>query len=254
MNELIDSFYGFYQVSCHASYQIEQFVDMKVVLFDVVVVVVVLVVAIKNPKTHILVTGRILGIGLKYNLFLWVLGKLFPESFIGRPKQANIRNPVENHGESFQSQSKGPCHFSLVTAIGLLQYFWSHDATSQHFQPFVLPKYFQFQGRMSKRKILVDPSTLRVWSKQMHGESLEGSFQVIQDVLFCCCCCFFFFGIVIIINIIIIFVIITPFKSKHEEDFGQGSKVGGEQQWRRRSSRNGGLFGGLFLEIHEVHS
>jgi hypothetical protein len=67
-----------------------------------------------------------------------LLVKLRQEALIVRPKEANVGDAKEHHGDALETDAKGP-----ATAIGETTVFhqlWVNDARAQHLEPLVVPE------------------------------------------------------------------------------------------------------------------
>mmetsp|Transcript_39156 Transcript_39156/g.81282 ORF Transcript_39156/g.81282 Transcript_39156/m.81282 type:complete len:227 (-) Transcript_39156:104-784(-) len=173
MGKFIEQFHLFHQISRHTTDQFIQIIDMKLII-------VIVVLGGRQPKTNIFVTGWIFGIGLKGNNL--TRRKLGRKAFILRPKQSNVGNVKQDHGPSFQSQSKSPSLVLVGIPTGIRHNFGMYHSTTQDFHPFILKLNFQFHGWFRKGKVFLHPAHFG-GSKQVGRQSFQTTFQIVLNEL-----------------------------------------------------------------------
>lgn len=132
----------------------------------------------RHPETNILVAHGVLGVG--HELSDLIVFELRDEARVCGPEQANVRDAEQHHGQSLQTQTKGPA--DLIWSSTIRHDLWMHYSATQHFQPLILEQDFEFEGRMSEGEELAVPPHLHI-AKQVPGQSGQNLLQILLNNL-----------------------------------------------------------------------
>mmetsp|Transcript_14245 Transcript_14245/g.29763 ORF Transcript_14245/g.29763 Transcript_14245/m.29763 type:complete len:459 (+) Transcript_14245:77-1453(+) len=161
VGEFVREFHSFHQITGNPAGQFEEIVLNEIFW---------------QPKGNILEAGWVFGIGLELGDGSGL--ELLVESLVVCPEETNVGDLEQNHGQSLQTESKGPSPTVILT--GHLQHLRVHHPASQYLEPFALVKNFALHGWFRKGKEILGPF-LFDGSKQVVHQSLQHVLEVVGD-------------------------------------------------------------------------
>lgn len=161
VGELVSEFHALDKIASNSTGHFEKVVLNKV---------------FRDPEGNILVDRRVLGVRLELGNLSSI--ELLVESLVIGPEETNIRNLKENHGQSLQSQTKGPS--TAVLSSSHFQNLGVNNTASKNLEPLSVVQNFALKGRFCEGEEILRP-LLFDRAKEVIHESLQDILEVIGN-------------------------------------------------------------------------